>query len=73
MKRFSQIKTLQAAIQYFDDEQVCVDSVAAMRWPEGKPECPVCAKLDHYYLPAPHVTYGSAKPAKNSSVSRLEL
>jgi transposase-like protein len=44
------LKTLQQAIQYFDDEQVCVDAVAAMRWPDGKPLCPSCGKQDHYYL-----------------------
>ena len=34
-------KTLQQAIQYFSDEQVCIDAVAAMRWPDG-PRCPDC-------------------------------
>jgi transposase-like protein len=34
-------KTLQQAIQYFSDEQVCIDAVALMRWPEG-PRCPNC-------------------------------
>jgi transposase-like protein len=34
-------KTLQQAIQYFSDEQVCINAVAAMRWPEG-PQCPHC-------------------------------
>lgn len=49
------IKTLQAAIQYFSDEQVCVDTVAADRWPDGKPECPVCGGVEHYYLAARRV------------------
>jgi transposase-like protein len=35
-------KTLQQAIQYFSDEQVCIDAVAAMRWLDG-PRCPDCA------------------------------
>jgi transposase-like protein len=43
-------KTLQAAIQYYSDEQVCIDAVAAMRWPEGKPVCPACGRKEHYYL-----------------------
>jgi len=43
-------KTLQEAIRHFSDEQVCVDAVAAMRWPDGKPTCPSCLKKDHYYL-----------------------
>jgi transposase-like protein len=43
-------KTLQNAIRYFSDEQVCIDTVAAMRWPDSKPECPSCGRTDHYYL-----------------------
>lgn len=42
-------KTLQEAIKYFSDEQVCIDTVAALRWPDG-PKCPACEKTDHYYL-----------------------
>jgi transposase-like protein len=45
-------KTLQQAIQYFSDEQVCIDAVAAMRWPDG-PRCPDCPRRDAmnpYYL-----------------------
>jgi transposase-like protein len=45
-------KTLQQAIQYFSDEQVCIDAVAAMRWPDG-PICPSCCRpdgLNPYYL-----------------------
>lgn len=34
-------KTLQQAIQYFSDEQVCIDAVAFMRWPDGA-QCPDC-------------------------------
>jgi transposase-like protein len=34
-------QTLQQAIQYFSDEQVCINAVAAMRWPDG-PICPAC-------------------------------
>ena len=43
-------KTLQQAIRYFSDEQVCIDTVASLRWPDGKPTCPACQKQDHYYL-----------------------
>jgi transposase-like protein len=43
-------KTLQAAIKYYSDEQVCIDAVAAMRWPDGKPTCPACGKQEHWYL-----------------------
>src|SRR5207248_4954634 len=42
-------KTLQQAIRYFSDEQTCIDTVAAMRWPKGI-ECPSCLHKDHYYL-----------------------
>ena len=45
----SEPKTLQQAIQHFSDEQVCIDAVAAMRWPDG-PECPACGHKEHYYL-----------------------
>jgi transposase-like protein len=42
-------KTLQAAIKHYSDEQICIDAVAKMRWPNG-PECPACGHRDHYYL-----------------------
>jgi transposase-like protein len=45
----SKPKTLQQAIKHFSDEQVCIDTVAAMRWPEG-PVCPACGHKEHYYL-----------------------
>jgi transposase-like protein len=44
-----QPKTLQQAIKYFSDEQVCIDTVAALRWPSG-PTCPACEHREHYYL-----------------------
>jgi transposase-like protein len=37
----NELKTLADAIRYFADEQVCIDTVAAMRWPNG-PQCPAC-------------------------------
>jgi transposase-like protein len=42
-------KTLQEAIRYYSDEQVCIDTVARLRWPNGA-ECPACAHKGHYYL-----------------------
>jgi transposase-like protein len=42
-------KTLQAAIKHYSDEQVCIDAVARLRWPNG-PECPACGHKQHYYL-----------------------
>jgi transposase-like protein len=45
-------KTLQQAIKYFSDEQVCIDTVAALRWPNG----PICPTQDCesaiYYMPS---------------------
>lgn len=37
----NELKTLTDAIRYFADEQVCIDTVAAMRFPDG-PQCPAC-------------------------------
>jgi transposase-like protein len=42
-------KTLLQAIEYFSDEQVCIDAVAAMRWPDG-PICPDCDTGNPYYI-----------------------
>ncbi|MGA9530170.1 MAG: IS1595 family transposase [Terriglobales bacterium] len=45
-------KTLQQAIQYFSDEQTCIDMVAMMRWPNGA-RCPDCIgenATNPYYL-----------------------
>src|SRR5438270_12794937 len=42
-------KTLQSAIKHYSDEQVCIDAVARLRWPNG-PECPACGHKEHYYL-----------------------
>jgi transposase-like protein len=45
-----QKQTLTEAIRFFSDPQRCIDTVAAMRWPDGKPVCPKCGGLSHYYL-----------------------
>ena len=42
-------KTLQEAIQHFSDEQVCIDAVAKMKWPNGA-YCPDCLAKKPYYL-----------------------
>ena len=45
----NQVKTLADAIRYFSDEQVCIDTVAGMKWLNG-PECPKCvAKADRQH------------------------
>ncbi len=43
-------KTLQDAIRYFTSEQNCIDTVTALRWPDGKPTCFSCAGKNHYWL-----------------------
>jgi transposase-like protein len=35
-------KTLQDAIVFFSDDLLCVQFVAALRWPDGVPVCPNC-------------------------------
>lgn len=42
-------KSLLQASRYFDNLDVCVEFVAAMRWPEG-PICPHCGGKDHSFL-----------------------
>ncbi|HTW61262.1 MAG TPA: IS1595 family transposase [Terracidiphilus sp.] len=42
-------KTLLAATRYFADPDVCIDFVAAMRWPDGV-ECPACLGKKVSYL-----------------------
>jgi len=46
----AQVKTLQQAIRYFADKNVCIDTVANLRWPNGIPVCPKCFGNEHYYL-----------------------
>src|SRR6185312_3415350 len=43
-------KTLQQAIRLFSDEQACIQAVAESRWPDGKPVCPKCGGVAHYWL-----------------------
>jgi transposase-like protein len=40
---------LQEVIRYFSDPDVCVEFLAAMRWPDG-PQCPACESQRHSYL-----------------------
>jgi transposase-like protein len=42
-------KTLLEAIQHFSDEQVCIDTVAGMRWLNGA-VCPDCETGSPYYI-----------------------
>jgi transposase-like protein len=43
-------KTLLEAIKYFADENVCVQTLSALRWPDGVIPCPVCGCTENYYL-----------------------
>lgn len=49
-----QPKTLLEAIRYFSNEQVCIDAIASLRWPDGHPVCPNCNAVEgerrHYWL-----------------------
>jgi transposase-like protein len=42
-------QTLIEAIRYFSDQDVCVQFVAKLRWPDG-PVCPSCGGTEHSYL-----------------------
>jgi transposase-like protein len=42
-------QSLQQIIQHFNDEQVCIDAVAKMRWPKGV-ECPACSAKEPYWI-----------------------
>jgi transposase-like protein len=42
-------RTLIEAIRYFSDQDVCVQFVAKLRWPDG-PVCPSCGGTEHSYL-----------------------
>jgi len=45
----NEVKTLADAMRYFSDEQVCIDTVAGLKWPNG-PECPKCeSKADRQH------------------------
>jgi transposase-like protein len=43
-------QTLIEAIRYFSDPKVCLDFVAALRWPDGKPTCPACQGQEVSFL-----------------------
>jgi transposase-like protein len=42
-------QTLIEVIRYFSDQDVCVQFVARLRWPDG-PVCPSCGGMEHSYL-----------------------
>src|SRR6266496_3465827 len=40
---------LLGAVRYFSDQDVCVQFVAKLRWPDGA-VCPRCGAMEHSYL-----------------------
>jgi transposase-like protein len=44
------LKSLTAAVRFFADPMNCVNTVAMMRWPDGKPVCPMCECAEFYWL-----------------------
>ena len=43
-------QTLQQAIIYFSDQNVCIDFVASLRWSDGVAICPKCESNSTYFL-----------------------
>jgi transposase-like protein len=38
-------QTLTEAIRYYSDEQTCIDTLAALRWPDGQVYCAGCGEI----------------------------
>ncbi|MDO8795140.1 MAG: IS1595 family transposase, partial [Vicinamibacterales bacterium] len=49
-ERLETPETLQAAIEFFADEDRCHAYVAQMRWPDGIVTCPTCNRPDPRWL-----------------------
>src|SRR5258708_342212 len=43
-------KLYSKAIRHFSNEEICIDTIALLRWPDGIPVCPKCGGKEHYYL-----------------------
>lgn len=43
-------KTLQDAIVFFSDDDVCINFVASLRWSDSVPVCPNCQGKEHSFL-----------------------
>src|SRR3989442_5499316 len=43
-------KTLQQAVQHFNDYDNCKDFMVQLRWPDGKVTCPQCGSSKVTYL-----------------------
>jgi transposase-like protein len=56
-------KTLLDAVRYFDNPDVCVEFVAAMRWPDGV-VCPHCGGKKHSFLTSRRIWKCMNKPCR---------
>lgn len=56
-------KTLQQAITFYADPENCRQFMVELRWPDGKPTCPVCGSENVAYLPNARVYKCYEKPA----------
>jgi transposase-like protein len=45
MNPSSEPQTLAEAIRYYSDEQTCIDTLAALRWPDGQIACTGCGEI----------------------------
>jgi hypothetical protein len=54
-------KTLQQAVRYYSDPDVCQQTLAEARWPDGV-ECPQCGSKDVWYLANQRRWQCKAKP-----------
>jgi len=46
----NQPKTLQQAIRYFTDPDVCLQAAIALRWGHGPVTCPTCGATDVHFI-----------------------
>src|SRR5574337_1169194 len=50
MEKPSTPKTLQEAIRYFSDPDICLEYAKQLRWPESTVKCPHCGSADVWFL-----------------------
>jgi transposase-like protein len=64
MATASSPKTLQQAVIYFSDPDVCLREMAAFRWPDGVVKCPACGSIKVSFIKARRVWECAEKHAK---------
>ncbi len=57
-------ETLQQAIQYFSNPDICLNYVVARRWPDGIVTCPTCGRKDARFFSTRRLWECKAKHAK---------